>query len=247
MKNIFAGIVCLLSALLSACSSQETAYSDFDRSIDFTAYKTFAWLPPDSISDPIYDNEILEKNIRLEIEQELGKRGYIPDTANPDLLVKFNMIVENKLGVVSNPVYINPNPNYQLNPIQPYNPFTSNYGTYNNPNYNPYYYIQNSAYNTNYYANNYPYNNGYGYPTGTISGFSYGYGIPINSPGPYIIGSTQQTYQYKQGTLVIDLLEGTNKSLIWRGWGSSDITDPAFFENHLDDEVKTIFRQYPVK
>ena len=241
---------CLLLMLLMSCSSQETAYSDFDRGANFSAYKTFGWLLSDSLSskDPIYNNQIFEKNIKSEIERQLIKRGYTLNTANPDLLVKFNLIVENKQGIISNPVYSNPNPNNQLNPIQPYNPFTSNYGSYNNPNYNPYYSIQSSPYNTNYYANNYPYNSGSGYPIGTINGFSYGYGIPVNnSQGPYIVGNTQQTYQYKQGTIVVDLLERTNRSLIWRGWSSSDITNPSSFENNLNDEINSIFRQYPVK
>jgi hypothetical protein len=250
MKNIFELMICLTLIVFGGCSPQETAYSDFDRSIDFTTYKTFGWLPSDSNSsnDPLYNNQIVKKNIKSEIERELKKRGFAMDTLNPDILVKFNLLVENKLGIISNPVYTNPNPNNQLNPIQPYNPFISNYGSYNNPNYNPYYNLQNSPYNTNYYANNYPYNAGNGYPIGTISGFSYGYGLPLNySQGPYIIGSTQQTYQYKQGTIVVDMIDRRNKSLIWRGWGSSDITNPASFENNLDDEVNAIFRQYPVK
>ncbi|HXA00811.1 MAG TPA: DUF4136 domain-containing protein [Cytophagaceae bacterium] len=250
MKKIFAAIGWVSILFLCACSQQETAYSDFDRSVNFAAYKTFGWLPSDSSSsnDPVYNNQIVEKNIKSEIERELKKRGYTLDTVNPDLRVKFNLIVEDKLGVISNPVYSNPNPNNQLNPIQPYNPFTSNYGAYNSTNYNPYYNMQSSPYNTNYYANNYPYNGGNGYPVGTISGYSYGYGLPVNySQGPYIIGNTQQTYQYKQGTIIVDLVERTNRSLIWRGWSSSDITNPSSFENHLDDEVKAIFREYPVK
>jgi hypothetical protein len=250
MKKITELIVCLSIMLLSACSPQENTYSDFDRSVNFRAYKTFGWLPPDTNNskDPVYNNQIFEKNITSQIERVLLKKGYSAVPANPDLLVRFNLIIENKAGVVSNPVYSNPNPNGQLNPVQPYNPFTSNYGAYNNPPYNPYYSIQNSPYNTNYYANNYPYNGGNGYPAGTISEFSYGYGLPINySQGPYIIGNTQQTYQYKQGTIVVDLIDRTSGRLIWRGWGSSDITNPSSFENHLEDEINAIFRQYPIK
>ena len=250
MKNIFAVLVVFLLMFSGACTPQETAYSDFDKNVNFTVYKTFGWLPSDSISskDPLYNNQIVEKNIKSEIERQLRKKGYTLNVDDPDLLVKFNLIVKDKLGFINNPVYSTPNPNNQLNPIQPYNPFISNYGFYNNPNINPYYSRQNSPYNTNYYANNYPYNNGYGYPTGTISEFSYGYGIPINnSQGPYIIGNFQQTYQYTQGTVVIDIFERSDSSLIWRGWGSSDITNPSSFENNLDNEVNSIFKQFPVK
>jgi hypothetical protein len=249
MKNIFAVIICLSLMLFGACSLQETAYSDFDRSADFAAYKTFGWLPSDSgrNTDPLYNNPILENNIRAEVEQELRRKGYTLDETNPDLLVKINLLVENKLGVISNPVYSNPNPNNQLNIIPPYNPFTSNYGSYNNPNYSPYYNMQGSAYNTNYYANNYPFNNGYGYPGESIRVFGNGYGIPLNSQAPYIIGSTQQTYQYKEGTIVVDVIEKNKNALIWRGWRSSEITTPAAFENNLNKEIRAIFREYPVK
>ncbi|MFL5730888.1 MAG: DUF4136 domain-containing protein [Cytophagaceae bacterium] len=249
MRNIFAVIVCLSLMLFGACSPQETAYSDFDRSADFTVYKTFAWLPSDSTkkTDPLYNNPILEKNIRNEVEQELRRKGYTLNETNPDVLVKLNLIVENKQGEISNPVYSTPNPNNQLNVIQPYNPFISNIGSYNNPNRDVYYNLESSPYNTNYYANNYPYNNGYGFPGGYISGYPNGYGIPAGAQGPYVIGTTRQTYQYKEGTIVVDILERNNRNLLWRGWGSSDITNPAAFENHLNDEVKAIFREYPVK
>jgi hypothetical protein len=181
------------------------------------------------------------------VEQELRRRGYTLNNINPDLLIKVNLMVENKVGIISNPVYVTTTPNTSQNIITPYNPFTSNYGTYNSPDYNPYYNMQSSAFNTNYYANNYPYNNGFGYPGAAVTSFGSSYGIPINGAVPYVIGSTQQTYEYKEGTIVVDVVERKKNTLIWRGWGSNDITDPSAFENDLNKEIKAIFREYPVK
>ncbi|HUC83086.1 MAG TPA: hypothetical protein VMR70_19410 [Flavisolibacter sp.] len=62
MKNIFSAMAVVL--LLNSCSTYTKIYSDYDRTMDFTKYKTFAWLPDkaDTASSPD-NNEIIGNNI----------------------------------------------------------------------------------------------------------------------------------------------------------------------------------------
>lgn len=76
--------------LLASCSSTyKTVYSDYDRTVNFTRYKTFAWLPDkaDTTNSP-YNNEIIRNNLRNYIGQCLSDRAYSFDAENPDLLLQ---------------------------------------------------------------------------------------------------------------------------------------------------------------
>ena len=66
MKNKFLIAASIIIIALSACTSTyNVVSSDYDRSVDFTKYKTFAWLPDkaDTAFSP-YNNEIIRNNIR---------------------------------------------------------------------------------------------------------------------------------------------------------------------------------------
>ena len=52
---------------------------------------------------------------------------------------------------------------------------------------------------------------------------------------------------YSEGTLVIDLRDGTTRSLVWRGISSEDKSDPTKIEGKLDDMVKKAIEKYPPK
>ena len=75
---------------VAGCSTTYTAVStDYDRSVNFGQYKTFAWLPDkaDAVNSP-YNNEIIRNNIRNYLGLCMSDRGYAFDSENPDLLLQ---------------------------------------------------------------------------------------------------------------------------------------------------------------
>jgi Domain of unknown function (DUF4136) len=74
--------------------------TDFDKTVDFGKYKTYAWLKNDIRvgNNPIYNSQLINRNIRENVEMELAKRDMVlaSDTLTPDLLVSFHTYTEKK-------------------------------------------------------------------------------------------------------------------------------------------------------
>jgi hypothetical protein len=106
--------------ILTGCSTIQI-FSDFDRTADFSKYKSFAWLQrSDSIQNLYYDNPLIEKNLKFYVNKEMSVRGYAIDITHPDLLLEYHSMVEKKQQIVNNPVCSNPTYTY-------YNPYYSPY------------------------------------------------------------------------------------------------------------------------
>lgn len=147
MKMIISISVSILIVMLLGCSTSYNAVSsDYDRSVDFTKYKTFAWLPDnaDTTNTP-YNNDIIRNNIRNYFGQCMSDRSYSVDLENPDLLMLLEITNTKKERVVT----IYP-PSYY---------------------YSPYYYGSSyySPYPFGYYYQHYP---SYGYGRLGYSGYS---------------------------------------------------------------------------
>lgn len=74
----------LLLFILSSCGSSISVYSDFDKSADFSQYKTYAFNK--SAIDRVQISSLDKKRILQAISMELGKKG-MTKSENPDLLV----------------------------------------------------------------------------------------------------------------------------------------------------------------
>lgn len=70
----------LTTAVIGCASSVETSV-DYDRSIDFSRYRTYGWLPSRRIG-----NDILERRLTAAIDRNLAARGLVRGDP-PDLLV----------------------------------------------------------------------------------------------------------------------------------------------------------------
>ena len=83
---------------------------------------------------------------------------------------------------------------------------------------------------TDYYGGGYPYYRrrvGWGHTYGTTS---------------------VDVHEYREGTLIIDLVDVKAKKLIWQGLGTSIIPDnPAKLDDKITEAVKKIFSKYPPK
>jgi len=77
-------------AMLFGCNdTYDKVSSEYDKSVDFTKYKTFSWLPDvtDTTNSP-YNNDIIRNNIRNYFGLCMSDRGYSFDAENPDLLMQ---------------------------------------------------------------------------------------------------------------------------------------------------------------
>ncbi|MFL5731219.1 MAG: DUF4136 domain-containing protein [Cytophagaceae bacterium] len=111
-------IVC---GLLSSCDSVQI-YSEYDRSVNFTQYKTYAWLATADSSGNFFNNQIVNKNFKYYADQEMAARGYRLDPENPDILLEERISSQKKSYTTSTPVYSYPNNNpYSYNSPYYYN------------------------------------------------------------------------------------------------------------------------------
>ncbi|MBQ4833212.1 DUF4136 domain-containing protein [Pseudoalteromonas sp. MMG010] len=99
MKNIL--IVALLM-LLTACS--QTADWDYDKSVKFSNYKTFAWIEDASLtksSSNYQINELMEKRVRNAIYTQLTEQHNMTmvDATQADVLINYHASVDKELDI----------------------------------------------------------------------------------------------------------------------------------------------------
>jgi len=78
-----------VAAVLGACSSV-TVNTDWNTSLDFTTYKTYAWLP-DTVDKDL--SPFAQQNIKAALDKQLQKKGLKEVTADPQLYVTFRASV----------------------------------------------------------------------------------------------------------------------------------------------------------
>ncbi len=96
-------ILSIVIIALVGCSTTYNAVStDYDRAVNFSQYKTFAWLPDkaDTTNTP-YNNEIIRNNIRNYFGQCMSDRGYTFDGENPDILMQLVITTAKKERVIT--------------------------------------------------------------------------------------------------------------------------------------------------
>ncbi len=73
-------------------------------------------------------------------------------------------------------------------------------------------------------------------------------GYAINTTGPLWGPAGVVSYEYEEGTLVIDVVDARRHELVWRGMGKSDL-DPnqtqAAREGVIDEAVAAILKNFP--
>jgi hypothetical protein len=51
--------------------------------------------------------------------------------------------------------------------------------------------------------------------------------------------------QYREGTLVVDLVDRASKQLVWRGTAVDTVTSAAQVQDKVDAAVRDLFANYP--
>ncbi len=151
-----------IAGYLISCGPSLKVSSDYDKSVNFDQYKTFALYKSDSIHDAI--SPLNQQRIVNAVKDEMVKKGFQENTGNPDVLVNITAILQNRVAVSST---------------------------------------------TDYY--------GYG---GMYRPYYWGGGM----------GSATTNYnvqQYKDGSLIIDVIDANSKKLLWQGTGNKEIDKPA--------------------
>ena len=94
-------ILMLVAGALGGCSSGPNIRADYDRSADFGSYKTYNFMEgagPENSSYQSFFSQYMVDAITVEME----KRGYTKSD-NPDILVNFNAILQDKTKVSTSP------------------------------------------------------------------------------------------------------------------------------------------------
>jgi hypothetical protein len=89
----------LAAFLLSACASGPDIRSDYDRSVDFGAFKTYNFFNPMGIENPNYST-IYGSVFREAISAEMEGRGYVMSD-DPDLLLNVSARLQDKTKVTT--------------------------------------------------------------------------------------------------------------------------------------------------
>ncbi|MCK4549685.1 MAG: DUF4136 domain-containing protein [Candidatus Krumholzibacteria bacterium] len=52
-------------------------------------------------------------------------------------------------------------------------------------------------------------------------------------------------YQYKEGTLILDIVDREDKQLIWRGWATGVLEDRSRINDQINYSVQKLLKKYP--
>ena len=126
----------LFSICFVSCAGVfQSISSHHDHTVNFSAYKTYAWIDKNlPHSETPFDNEIVENNIKNYVEKEFEKKGYAANQDSPDLLFELLLSDTEKVKTAVVPVYSYPTTSYRY-----FNSF--NYG-WNRHGYSHYDYIR---------------------------------------------------------------------------------------------------------
>lgn len=98
MKNLLIATAVLL---LAACA--KTPDWDYDKSANFSNYKTFAWMPSASLTKNVNNYQIsglMEKRVREAVNNELQKQNMqLVDVAQADVLINYHASVDTKIDI----------------------------------------------------------------------------------------------------------------------------------------------------
>lgn len=104
MKNVkFFSVVAIAGLFLASCAS--VAHVEKDDSVNFSKYKTFAWIDTKEKTEEKKGADLLEKNIVSAVNTELQKEGWQETKRNPDVLLSYDVLVEKTVKEDNEPVY----------------------------------------------------------------------------------------------------------------------------------------------
>lgn len=110
MNNYLSRWMFLPALLFLFASCGPSAHIEKDKSVDFSSYKTFAWVDKDGEgrNDRNNRNDLTETMMREAVNKELAKAGWIETKRRPDVLLSYDLLVERSTVQTNDPVYSQP-------------------------------------------------------------------------------------------------------------------------------------------
>lgn len=119
--NLKAAIVAVLGiVILAGCAS--STHIEKDETVNFSRYKTFAWLHGDE-GKLENQSDLVESKIRNAVTKEFEKIGWRESKTKPDVVLDYDVLVERSSKKENDPVYSQPYSRLI------YNPYTRRYAT----------------------------------------------------------------------------------------------------------------------
>lgn len=90
--------------LVTGCSQYDINY-DYDVESNFSAYRTYSWIPmtinegATSATAAAQSNTLLDSRIRSAVNTNMATKGFTVDEQNPDILVVYHTGMQNKVEV----------------------------------------------------------------------------------------------------------------------------------------------------
>jgi len=171
----------LMAVYLVSCGPSLKVSHDYDKSVNFDQYKTFALYNSDSIHDAI--SPLNQQRILNAVKSEMAKKGFQESASTPDVWVNVTAVLENRVAVSS----------------------TTDYYGYGGM-YRPYYW------------------------GGGMSSATTNYNVQ----------------HYKDGSLIIDVIDANSKKLVWQGTGNKEIDGPVKDpDTTIPKAVASIMESFP--
>jgi hypothetical protein len=110
-------VAAIAGLLLAGCAG--VAHIEKDESVNLSNYKSFAWV---QTKDTTTANEksktitLTEQTVRKAVNEELVQEGWKEAKGRPDVLLSYDVLVENTIKQSSDPVYSRPQMRYFFNP-----------------------------------------------------------------------------------------------------------------------------------
>ncbi len=95
MKFVLVSLLVIVSLAVFGCSSVEINY-DFDQQADFTRYKTFLWITPDTQM-----SSLIGQRVSKAVMAQLESKGLRSVSGDSDLLVTYHAGTEAKVDIES--------------------------------------------------------------------------------------------------------------------------------------------------
>jgi hypothetical protein len=94
-------LILAVAAALCSTAAAEKIHVHYDKSLDFSKFKTYGWAPHGAVARPMLALDAVGA-----VEDELNSRGLHKVAENPDLLIAFYGAVDSEVSMTSNnPIY----------------------------------------------------------------------------------------------------------------------------------------------
>lgn len=119
MKKVFhlVAVVAFSGLLLAGCAS--AVHIEKDETVDLNQYRSYAWVETQDQKDSVKAtaSDLTERKIRDAVDAELSRAGW-RRSGKPDVLLSYDVLVENSVREDTRPVYSNSYTRYFYNPYR---------------------------------------------------------------------------------------------------------------------------------